>query len=278
MTDHTSPPDPHGPTLSDEDRARAFAATMTHGRASLPPSFFKWALAAIIILGGGGTILERVMGGGTLATTTTSPPVTRTGPPVLQPPLTASLNELIGLKPLGPSPAPPITLTTPNGRPWNLADQRGHVVLVTFYDAQCHDICPVLGRELRTALADLGPRASSVRVAIVNTNPETTSPNPHVAALGVPGLATAAGVTFLTGSLNQLNAVWTSYGVAVSVGARAQQIAHNNVLYFIDAKGRLRSLALPFANESHTGSYSLSALESARFARGIANVASSLIR
>ncbi len=277
MNDDFSPEDPQGLHLSEEDRARAFNESLTNARASLPSSFFKWVIAAVVVLGGGGTLLERVMGGATPATTTTTTLVAQ-APPVAQAPLGASVTSLLGLKPLGTVTAPALSLTTQSGKPWHLADQRGHVVIVTFYDARCHDICPVLGAELRMALRDLGARASSVRVAIVNTDPQFTSVNPHVAALDVPGLAGIPTVSFLSGSLNQLNDVWTNYGVAVSVGAQAQQIAHNNVLYFIDPRGRLRSLALPFANESHDGRYHLSATIQRRFSRGLANVAGSLIR
>lgn len=278
MNDDITRDEPPGQSLSDEDRARAFNESLVNSRAAIPPSFLKWALAAVIVLGGGGTVLERVMGGGTSATTTTTSPVPRQSAPVSQAPLHASLNALLGLKPLGSTPAPPISLTAQNGSSWNLAAQRGHVVILTFYDATCADVCPVLGGELRRALADLGSRASSVRVAIVNTDPQSTFASPSVAALAVPGLARSPEVTFLTGSLNQLNSVWTNYGVAVSVGAQAGQVAHNNVLYFIDTQSRLRSLALPFANESHTGHYSLGVADQVRFARGIANVAGSLIR
>ena len=278
MSDDTTsePGSPRG--LSDEERARAFATSQSTGRASLPPAFFKWAAAVIVVLGGGGALLERAMSSATPQPSRTTPPVASVSAPVAQNPLTSSLPSLLGLKRLGPTPAPTLDLTAQSGAPWRLSDQRGHVVIVTFYDASCHDICPVLGAELRAALRDLGTRAAQVRVAIVNTDPRVTTASKQVAALDTPGLSGRANVWFLTGSLNQLNDVWSSYGVTINVGAKASQIAHNNVLYFVDPRGRLRSLAVPFANEDRSGTYSLGATEVARFAKGLANVAGSLIR
>jgi protein SCO1 len=278
VSDDTTSESGPRPGLSDAERARAFATSQSTGRASLPPAFFKWAVAVIVVLGGGGALLERVMSGATPPVSRTTLPVPSVSAPVTQNPLTSSLTSLLGLKVLGPTAAPALELTTQSGAPWRLADQRGHVVLVTFYDASCRDICPVLGAEIRGALTDLGTTSAAVRVAIVNTDPGATTASKHVAALDVPGLSGRSNVWFLTGSLNQLNDVWTNYGVAINVGAKASQIAHNNVLYFVDPRGRLRALAVPFANENASGSYSLGAAEIARFARGLANVAGSLIR
>lgn len=274
--DTTSEPGPRR-VLSDEERARAFAS-QSSGRASLPPALVKWAIAAFVVLGGGGTLIERVMSGATPTVSRTTLPVSKVPTPIAQNPLTSSLSSLLGLKTIGPTPAPALELTAQNGASWRLGDQRGHVVLVTFYGASCHDICPVLGAEIRGALADLGARSAAVRVAIVNTDPQATTASKNVAALEVPGLSNRANVWFLTGSLNALNTVWSNYGVAINVGAKASQIAHNNVLYFVDPRGRLRSLAVPFANEDRTGTYTLSPAEVARFAKGLANVAGSLIR
>jgi protein SCO1 len=264
------------PVLSEEDRARAFAGTLPGARATVSPRVVKWTALIIGVLVVGSTMLESAMSGGTGATTTT--PVTTVSAPSVQPPLGSTLHSILGLKAIGPTPAPPIDLAAPNGQPWSLSAQRGHVVLVTFFDANCDDICPVLGAEIRQALSDLGTRAASVRVVIINTNPKLTTATSAVPALDKTGLAHRSNVTFVTGSLNQLNSIWTNYGVTINVGARANEIAHNNVLYFVDPRGRLRQLALPFANEGANRAYSLSPTEIARFAQGVANVAGSLIR
>jgi hypothetical protein len=117
-----------------------------------------------------------------------------------------------------------------------------------------------------------------VEFVVVNSDPFHTSVRLDPPALRVPGLSGLSDMYFLTGPLAQLNAVWSTYGLAVHVGATHAQIAHNNVLYFISPRGRLRSLAVPFANEDHSGIYRLAPTDVQRFARGIATVASSLSR
>ncbi len=43
----------------------------------------------------------------------------------------------------------------------------------------------------------------------------------------------------------------------MTVGRTPTQETHNNILYFVDPQGRLRSSALPFANENRQGLYVL---------------------
>jgi protein SCO1 len=275
-------PDPTGADLSEEERRAIFAAELARpsapsGRAlrrGAPPKVVWYVALAFAVLGLGGVVLDHFFGGPvdtsapttTVATTTTLAP----GRPLPVTPLT-----YIGLKPVGPSPAPPVVLTDTAGRTWRLSSQRGRVVLLTFYSVGCTDVCPVLGAELREALALLPARR--VEVAIVNTDPHNLLVETRPPALTVPGLARRPDVTFLTGSLAQLDAVWTHYGVAVDVTA-AGRVVHNDALYFIDARGRLRALATPFGDESHAGRYHLPAADVARFARGVADEASSLAR
>ena len=62
----------------------------------------------------------------------------------------------------------------------------------------------------------------------------------------------------LTGPLASLDAVWKAYGVSISADTKTGREAHNDVMDFIDAKGDLRFRATPFADESATGTFSLS--------------------
>src|ERR1700730_7321089 len=45
-------------------------------------------------------------------------------------------------------PAPPFTLTDQNGQSISLAAQKGQVVLLTFLDPQCRELCPVMGKDI----------------------------------------------------------------------------------------------------------------------------------
>jgi len=150
------------------------------------------------------------------------------------------------------------------------------VVVLTFYSTGCTDICPVLGQELRQAASLLGPKAADVEFAVVNTDPHATAVSPAPPALTVPGLDAVPGTRFLTGPLPQLNATWIAYGVTVTIGGSPPRQSHNDILYFVDPQGRLRSSALPFANEDGQGGYTLPAQQITRFAQGIARTAASL--
>jgi cytochrome oxidase Cu insertion factor (SCO1/SenC/PrrC family) len=92
------------------------------------------------------------------------------------------------------------------------------------------------------------------------------------------GLTSRSNFVFLTGSLTALDKVWTSYGVKIKVGSKATEVSHNNLIYFISPKLQLEALATPFARENATGVFSLSGNDIARFAKGIATTAGSLVK
>jgi cytochrome oxidase Cu insertion factor (SCO1/SenC/PrrC family) len=272
--------------LSEEQRRAVFreelAQTTAHGgralRPKVPPRFVLGVAAAFISLGLGGAVLEHFYGGGGSApqpTTTLASTSTTTTSASSR---TAEIAAFIGLKGIASAQAPPVVLRDQSGRAWRLSQEQGRVVLLTFYAKDCRDICPVLGAELREALDLLHVSGVSADVAIINTDPHDLAFSPNPAALSVPGLAGRTNVQFLTGTLNQLNSAWANYGVVVRVGAQSGQIAHNNVLYFIDPRGRLRALAIPFGHEDSAANFSLSASNVRRFAQGIATEASSLAR
>lgn len=174
--------------------------------------------------------------------------------------------------------APSFTLRTPTNKKWSLAAQKGKVVVLTFYGSNCQDICPVLGAEIRDADQQLGAAASKVSFVIVNTNPQSIAVVALPRALSASGLSGLPTVTFLTGSLQRLDKVWSSYGIYISVGAKPGQVSHNNLIYFIGPNGDLAALAEPFARVNKNGVFSLAATEIHRYAKGIASTAVSLVK
>lgn len=275
--------DSTGADLSEEERRAAFAQQLAHQpapsgrnlRPAVPPKVVWYVALAFVVLGVGGAVLDHFFGGPvrTSAPPTTAAPTTTSTAPGHPLPVTAL--TYIGLKKVGPSPAPALDLVDANGRRWRLSGQRGTVVILAFYSVGCTDICPVLGAELRDALALL--QGAPVEVAIVNTDPQNTLVEARPAALVTPGLAGRPDVAFLTGPLAALDAAWTHYGVSVDVTSSGR-VVHNDVLYFIDASGRLRALAVPFGDESRRGAYHLSSADEERFARGVAEEAGILAR
>jgi cytochrome oxidase Cu insertion factor (SCO1/SenC/PrrC family) len=278
---------PSEPRLSEAERAAAFtkhqpvdrAAAFRAGRAPVPMKFIMWMTVVFVVLGLGGALVEHYFGGIGVTTTPTSVfklPATPKSPS--GPEITASLPALMGLKYIAHASAPSFTLTNQYDKPWGLRDARGHVVVLTFENSTCNDICPVLGAEIRLAQQRLGANSSTVDFVIINSDPKHLAVSARPPALVRPGLAALPHVFFLTSTLVRLNSVWSNYGVSVRVGTTANQVTHNDVMYFIGTKGQLAALATPFANENTQGVFSLRPIDIAHFAQGISNTASSLVK
>lgn len=136
-------------------------------------------------------------------------------------------------------PAPGFTLRDQQGRLTSLAQFRGKIVLLTFIDPECHQICPLTTQSMVQAVKMLGPRAASqIQLLGVDANPLKTK------------IADVADYThthelegrwrFLTGPLPQLKRIWRAYHVYVAVGKG--DIEHTAVVFLIDRNGYERNL------------------------------------
>jgi len=136
-------------------------------------------------------------------------------------------------------PAPGFTLRDQRGRLTSLAQFRGKIVLLTFIDPECHQICPLTTQSMVQAVKMLGPRAASqVQLLGVDANPLKTR------------IADVADYTrthelegrwrFLTGPPPQLKRIWRAYHVYVAVGK--DDIEHTAVVFLIDQNGYERKL------------------------------------
>jgi protein SCO1/2 len=275
--------------LTEEQRASAFAASNTpkerlaafrRGRVPVPPKFIIWSAVALLVLGFGGEVGQHFFetyGKVPTVTIPASPPVKGTPAGTTKNPTLISLQVFMGLKDIGTAVAPTFTLTNQSGARWSLGAQRGKVVVLAFYNSICNDICPVLGEEIRDASRELGVDRTKVVFAIVNSDPKHTTISPRSDALVDPGLVGNDAVTFLSGSVAALNPVWSAYGIRILVGAKASEVSHNNVLYFVSPNGDLSAYASPFGVENKEGRYSLAAPSLHLYARAIAETADSLL-
>jgi cytochrome oxidase Cu insertion factor (SCO1/SenC/PrrC family) len=273
--------------LDEVQRAAIFAAANApkdrHGaprtrRVTVPPKFIAWFIVAVLVLGLGGEVGQHFFETYGKASPTTTTPVLK-GTPTTNPhqPSLISLQVFMGLKDIGTEIAPKFTLHTQLGRSWRLASHKGQVIVLAFYDSICNDICPVLGEEIALASHEL-IAGDPVHFVIVNTDPHATKISAQSPALTVPGLSNDPSVTLLSGSVDTLDRVWSAYGVRVVVGAKASEVSHNNVLYFIGTNGNLVSYSSPFGTESKTGRYSLDLPSLRTYARAIAETADSLVQ
>ncbi len=269
---------PSNGTLAEPsvDRAAAFAA----GPARIPRNFVYLLLCAAAVLGIGGVLLEHVLSAVGLnpAPTGVTTPAPRSAPhsstAAHKAPVRSALASFMGLSRMTPSRAGPISLVDENGRTVSLAGERGKVVVLSFFNGPCNDICPVVAAEIRQADADLGSEAARVSFLTINTDPDATAVTGLARTLSVTGLDHLPNWHMLTGPLGQLNTVWQAYGITVSLDTVTRVVAHNDLMYFIDRSGRFRFSATPFADESRSSAtYSLPSSDIARFANGIATYA-----
>ena len=276
--------------LSDDQRRAIFREELSlttetgAGRiiGRIPQKFTNGILAAMIVLGGGGVLVEHYFGNvglptsstpTTFATPSTIPLVATTTVPSV---ITAS-QAFIGLKFISNARVPHFILTDQHGATIT-SSTPGKVTLIAFFNKNCNDICPVVGAELRTALADLGATARNVEVDIINTDPFSYGVSANPLALSSTRLSGDANVHFLNAPVATLNNVWKSFGIQVNVGATATEVSHNSSLYFVSPSAQLSALATPFAHRSPAGVFSLSSTKIEKFAQGIELATISLMR
>jgi len=145
--------------------------------------------------------------------------------------------------PLGsPVPAPPLEgLVRPDGSVFDLADLRGHDVLVYFGYTHCPDVCPQTLAEVYDVFAARpGTRALFVTVDPERDTPEFLAewtaylPDDLVAVTGSPSAIRRAADAF-----------GVRYARVDSTSSAGYAMSHTADLYLIDAEGRYR-LAYPF--------------------------------
>lgn len=141
------------------------------------------------------------------------------------------------------SPAPGFRLVNQNGTPRSLEDFRGKVVVLTLLDPVCTDICPIYAYHYRLAHEALGPDTAKVAFLAFNANEEKTSVADMMAATKKWGVEEIPSWHFLTGSAEELRAVWKAYGMMASGPPkpdRPDEKQHSPSIYIIDQAGERR--------------------------------------
>jgi cytochrome oxidase Cu insertion factor (SCO1/SenC/PrrC family) len=271
-----------GPLTPGVDRSAALA----EGAPGIPAHFVWWVLGVVLALSLGGLLVERVFSSAGLnsaaVTPTTAPNPVRTVPAETPAPpnpdraVGAPLPAFMSLSTPSPRLMTPFNLTDQYGQPLSVPTQPARVVVLTFFDAPCKDICPVLASEIEQADADLGAHAGDVEFVTVNTDLAALAPSAEAPALAT-GLAALPNWRMVTGPLASLDPVWKAYGVSITLNTRTGLEAHSDAVDFIDPQGFLRYRATPFADESRLGSFSLPAADEARWGQGLAAYAERLI-
>ena len=139
---------------------------------------------------------------------------------------------------LAAKPAPNFTLYDQFGRRMTLRQYRGKVVLLAFNDSECTTICPLTTTAMLDAKQLLGPAGRQVELVGVDANPKATQIQDVATYSQLHGLTHAW--RFGTGTLKQLEPVWSAYHVEADI--RSGLISHTPALFVIDPQGRERKL------------------------------------
>lgn len=144
------------------------------------------------------------------------------------------------------SPATDFHLIDQAGVRVSLSDFAGRVVVLTFFDSQCEDTCPLTAVHLRTAYEQLGEQADSVAFLGVNVNLEANQPEDVMATTKKWRLDEISTWHFLTGSAQELEPIWKAHDVAV-IPQEGGEILHTPGVFLIDQNGEKRwYISTPF--------------------------------
>ena len=140
-----------------------------------------------------------------------------------------------------PKPAPELRLSDSTGKAFDMSKLRGKAVLVTFLYTHCPDVCPLITGNLHTSLKLLGPKAGSVQVVAVSTDPRGDTPKAvkkFLAAHQVTGE-----MRYLIGSKSKLAGVWRNWGIIARADkSNPDQVEHSAPIYGISASGKITTL------------------------------------
>jgi cytochrome oxidase Cu insertion factor (SCO1/SenC/PrrC family) len=255
---------------------------VVQGAPKMPVRYIYALVAVALVLLVGLTVADRVLSSSTTSSTAPVSPSPASPnwrvAPAGQPTLHAPLDAFLGLRSLGGHKAPAWTLVdAASGAHVSLRSLRGHVVVLTFANAACNDICPVLTDEIAQADAMLGATRLPVTFVTVNSDPLDLRTGTGAAILTQPSVAHLANWRFLTGPITTLNPLWMAYGISISAYRSSGTATHNDLMYFIGPSGNLVWSATPWADQTAHG-YTLPASDTQRFAKGIATYADKLAR
>lgn len=144
-----------------------------------------------------------------------------------------------------PMPAPDFDLNSAKGTRFRLQDFQGKIILLYFGYTFCPDVCPTTLYDLARARESLGEKKDEIMIAMVTVDPERDS----LEKLGAYVSTFDPSFYGLSGDVQTLETVWTSYGVyrekKIIDSGTAYLVDHTARVYVIDRQGNLR-ITFPF--------------------------------
>jgi cytochrome oxidase Cu insertion factor (SCO1/SenC/PrrC family) len=130
--------------------------------------------------------------------------------------------------------APDFRLTNQFGQQVSLSAFRGKVVILAFTDSECTTVCPLTTMSMVEAKQLLGRAGQNVQLLGIDANPDA------IAVSDVMSYSRSHAMVnqwdFLTGSLDQLHAVWKAYHIYVQI--QSGQVDHTPALFVISQRGQ----------------------------------------
>lgn len=153
----------------------------------------------------------------------------------------SSMPDYEGAVATPPKQAPALNLKDSTGKPFDISEHRGKVVLLTWLYVKCPDVCPLIVSNLKVAQTKLGARAKDLVIVAVSTDPERDKPRAVNKFLEARGMADR--MQYLVGSESKLHEVWRTWGVtAEPAAANPELIEHWSATYGISASGKITTL------------------------------------
>ena len=159
--------------------------------------------------------------------------------PNADPILTEAIN---GTPNLESAPAPDFRLIDEHSVARSLVSWAGKTVVLTFLDPVCTTDCPLIAQELRESDLDLGRGADKVVFVAIDANPIDRSYAFVDAFDAQERLDSLANWHFLTGTVPELNQIWSAYGVQVSVSPAGAMVSHSDVVFVITPHSTISSI------------------------------------
>ena len=134
---------------------------------------------------------------------------------------------------------PDSVLTDQDGRRFAFRDLRGKAVLVSFVYTSCPDVCPVMFHVVTEVQKRVQAEGhGDVASVFVTTDPEIDSPE-VLKTFAVRRSVDFSATTLLTGKPDELQAVWSAFGVKVKRLGRGL-VDHSPLTVLIDTRGVMR--------------------------------------
>ena len=127
-----------------------------------------------------------------------------------------------------------------SGRSLTLSSLRGRAVVLSFLYTECPDSCPLTAELLGATQRALGADASRVALVAISVDPARDTPQAVRAFSDAHRLSTSW--HYLIGRREQLEPIWSAYGVRAEGDGGRPTVTHTDALFVIDAAGRERRL------------------------------------